>query len=493
MTDFVVPAYIRGELVEGPLVEFGGRGGDASFLAPDPMTFVDRLPLRSAGMMADLYKLSFEDILDYLEELGEKLRLDRNPLMREALEASVPFSDLTRPLLHSAYESAPDLFRRDRVIEHAQRSIGIDYLEGWVQEPRLDGRTVGIRAFGARTLHIIAGNSPWMACLTIVRCAIARCDAIIKLPSNDPMTGVAIARTMAEMAPDHPITKHLAVAYWKGGHVEIEEKLYDPNNMEKIVAWGGFASVKHVTRYIQPGLELISLDPKRSATVIGREAFESEAALDEVAARAAADIGMMNQNACSSARVVYVLSGSDEDGVERANDLGEKIYEKMLALPEEVSTPVKSFDPEVRAGLKALVMDDEYFKLFGRNDGRGAIIVSQEKEAVEWAPRLSGRVANIVPIDTLDEAIGEMNSYTQTVGVYPDSLKAEIRDALALHGAQRIMSLGYVITSTEASPQDGIEPMRRMVRWITDDTCVAETTPAAWEMVLGDVKAEAAE
>ena len=492
MPDLIVPAYIRGELVEGPLVEFGGRGGDASFMAPDPMTLVDRLALRSPSLLSDLYGLSFDDILDYLVELGDHLRLDRNPLMREALEASVPFSDLTRPLLQSAYETAPDLFRRDRLIEHAERSVGIDHLEGWVEHPRLDGRTVGIRAFGSRTLHIIAGNSPWMACLTIVRCALARCDAIIKLPSNDPMTAGAIARTMAQMAPDHPITKHLAVAYWKGGHIELEQQLYDPNNVEKIVAWGGFASVKHVTKYIQPGLELISLDPKRSATVIGPEAFDSDEATDEVAARAAADIGMMNQNACSSARVVYVLSGSDEDGVERCNELGEKIYAKMLALPQEVSTPVKSFDPEVRSHLKALLMDDEYYKVIGRNDGRGAIIVSQEKEAVDWAPKLNGRVANLVPIDSIDEAIREMNSYTQSVGVYPDSLKAKIRDALAIQGAQRIMSLGYVITSTEASPQDGIEPMRRMVRWITDDTCVPETTPAAWEAVLG-AKAEAAE
>lgn len=489
MTQCIVPAFIRGELVDQPLVEFGGRGGDASFLAPDPMTIVDRLPLRSGGMLADLYTLGFDDILDYLEELGERLRLDRNPLMRAALEASVPFADLTPPLLRSAYESAPDLFRRERVREHAERTIGIDYLEGWVEQPRLDGRTVGVRAFGARTLHIIAGNSPWVACMTIVRCAITRCDAIIKLPSNDPMTGVAIARTMAEMAPDHPITRHLAVAYWKGGHTAFEEKLYDPAHIEKILAWGGFASVKHVTRYIQPGLELISLDPKRSSTIIGPEAFADAATLDEVAARAAADIGMMNQQACSSARVVYVLSGSDAAGIERASRLGAKIYEKMVALPEAISTPAKRFDAELRGNLKALMMDDEYFRVFGKNDGRGAIIVSQEKEPVDWAPKLTDRVANIVPIDTLDEAVREMNSYTQTVGVYPESLKRELRDALALHGAQRIMSLGYAITSTEASPQDGIEPMRRMCRWITDDSCDPAVTPAGFQSVLASAPA----
>jgi len=54
---------------------------------------------------------------------------------------------------------------------------------------------------------------------------------------------MAIARTLAEVAPGHPLTKHLAVAYWKGGDTEIEEQLYRPEKVEKIVAWGGFASV----------------------------------------------------------------------------------------------------------------------------------------------------------------------------------------------------------------------------------------------------------
>ena len=42
-----------------------------------------------------------------------------------------------------------------------------------------------------------------------------------------------------------------------GGDEALEAKLYQPHNIEKICAWGGFASVKHVTKYIQPGIELI--------------------------------------------------------------------------------------------------------------------------------------------------------------------------------------------------------------------------------------------
>ena len=73
------------------------------------------------------------------------------------------------------------------------------------------------------------------------------------------------------------------VGYWKGGDAAVEEALYRPEHIEKIVAWGGLASVNHVTRYIQPGLEMIALDPKRSATIIGPQAFDDDATMREVA------------------------------------------------------------------------------------------------------------------------------------------------------------------------------------------------------------------
>lgn len=146
-----------------------------------------------------------------------------------------------------------------------------------------DGRELRVRAFGSRVLHIPAGNGGLVSAVTILRSVITRSDVIIKAPSNDPLTAIAIARTLADIAPDHPITRHLAVGYWKGGDLAVEERLYRPQHIEKIVTWGEMASVKHVTRHIQPGLELIALDPKRSATIIGPEAFADDDTLREVA------------------------------------------------------------------------------------------------------------------------------------------------------------------------------------------------------------------
>ena len=480
MSGFRVPAFLRGELVEEGWTSFGGRHADGGFEAPDPQSYADRLPLANPMAMADLQEVPFEEILDVLEALGRALDFDKNPYMKEAYEAGLQASSYPASILRQSYVALPFAFAREALRELAETRIGIDYLEGWVERRLADGRELRVRAFGARSVHIPAGNGGLVSAVTIIRNAITRSDAVVKAPSNDPLTALAIARTLADVAPNHPLTKHLAVAYWKGGDTQLEERLFRPEHVEKIVAWGGMASVKHVTRYIQPGLELIALDPKRSASIIGPEAFESEATLREVALRAATDIGVANQEACASARVLYVLSGTDADGLARANRLGEAIYQALQGLPEHISTPALRTDLELRDHLDASRLNEDWFRVIGGEHGEGAIIVSQMDEPVDYSPLLSGRVANLVPVDDVSRVTDAVTAYTQTVGIYPESLKRELRDRLPLFGAQRLTSLGYACHVTVAMPQDAIEPLRRMCKWIVDETCDPARVPPMW-------------
>jgi hypothetical protein len=478
---FRIPLFIRGELIEDNWVDFGGRGGSGGFSAPDVHQYLDRLPLKNPGDMADLYSVPFEEMLDVLERLGQALDFDTNPYVREAYEAGLVAANYPAEILKASYTMLPASFSREAVREIAEQRIGVDYLEGWVEQTLADGRELRIRAMGARALHIPAGNGGLVSAVTIIRNVITRSDAIIKVPSNDPLTAMAIVRTLHDIAPDHPITKHLTVAYWKGGDTKLEAKLYRPENIEKIIAWGGFASVKHVTQYIQPGLELISLDPKRSTTIIGAEAFDSEATLQEVAARAACDIGVANQEACASARVIYVLSGTDAKGIDNINRLGELIYEKLMGLPEFITTKPKTFDRDLAEHMDATRLDDTFYRIIGGEDLEGAVIVSQFDEAVDYSSMLSGRVANLVPVDSIDKVTRAVTAYTQTVGIYPDSLKEELRDILPLYGAQRLTSLGYACAPTVAMPQDAIEPLRRMCKWIVEETCSPDKVFPVWE------------
>jgi hypothetical protein len=479
-------AIIRGKVYDSDLIEFGGRGGDITFLAPDPHTLVGQLPLGSPSKLEDLYRLSFEDILDYLEELGMLLDFEKNAYMQEACELSYSTAPTTPPIVRSIYRNLPFMFGRERIRQWCELSVGVRYLEGWV-ETSINGATVAIRAYGSRALHIIAGNGPNIGALTLIRGAVTRGDTIIKSPSNDPFTTAAIARTMADFAPDHPITKHLSVAYWRGGDEAFEQKLYQPNNLEKIVAWGGMASVKHVTKYIQPGLELMSLDPKRSVSVVGTGALTSEDLLREAGARIASDVGALNQAACASCRIAYVMCGTDEAGLQTLSRLGKYTYESLMNLPSDVSTRPKRYDPLLKADVDALRLNGEdWFEVIGGEDGEGAVIVSHMATPVDFFESLNDRTVNLVPVDSIDEILAAVNAYTQTVGIFPDDLIPELSHQMTLHGAQRFVSLGYSLNGPgPVGPHDGIEPLRRICKWIIREIPGPSYTPL-WELSEGE-------
>lgn len=468
---FSVPLLLRGEIIDADPIEYGGRRGGAQFTAPDLSRHLQNLVLSPPSALGELYDMPFSEIVDYLDRLGQRLDPARNAWLQEAFELSRITSGLSDSILRYHYNMIPHYFTPEAVHAIAERTIGLDYLEGWVEQPAMGGGSVRIRAIGARGVHIIAGNVPVVGVTTVIRNAITRSDAIIKTPSNDPLTTAAVVRTMIEMAPDHPITRHVSVAYWKGGDEKIEAYLYDPRRIEKIVAWGGFAGIKHLTRYLQPGIDLITLDPKHSGSLIGREAFADEATLQSVARRLAVDIGAMNQEGCVNARVVHVQSGCDADGIARAERLGQLTFEALQALPDHLSTPHKAFDGELKAEIDALAFVDDEYRVFGGRGNEGAIIVSRSDQPVDFARMLACRVANIVPVDDVETAIRSVNSYTQTIGIYPESLKEQLRDRLAYQGAQRLVSLGGAATLLQApGPQDGIEPMRRVVKWIVDES-----------------------
>jgi len=468
-----VPFVLRGEIIDDCTVEHGGRHGQARFLTPDIECALGRLPLREPSRMADLYSLTMDDIVEYLARLGKALDVRTNRHMQEAFALSCRTSGLSEPILRHYYELIPQSFEPAVVREMAERLVGIDYLEGWVEQASAvhTGVPTRVRAFGARCVHVIAGNVPMVSVGTVVRNAITRSDAIIKTPSNDPLTATAIARTMVEMDREHPLTRHMSVVYWKGGDESVEREIYDPRGVEKIVAWGGFASIRHVTRYLQPGLDLITLDPKHSSTIIGREAFADDAMLESVARRLALDIGAMNQEGCVNARVVYVQSGTDAAGLARANRLGELAFAALQQLPEFLSTPHKAFDAALKEEIDGLRYAGDEYVVYGGRKNEGAIIVSQNDAPVDFARQLACRVGNIVPLDDIDTAVRSVNAYTQTIGIFPETLKTQLRDRLSYQGAQRLVSLGAAaLFEDAATPQDGIEPVRRMCKWIVEQT-----------------------
>jgi len=489
-SEFNVPLIIRGEIIDDYEVSFAGRNGGVAFRTPDVSKYMNRLTKGDAAALAAYQDVKVEEIARFLNELSGMLNLDKNSAWKRAYELSVHTSGLTAPILEFLYTyGARKALSRDAVMEYAEKRIGIAYLEGWVEQPLANGGVNAIRAFGSKAVNIIAGNLPGVSVNTVLRGAITRSDCITKTPSNDPLTMSAILRTMIELDRDHPVTRHMSAAYWKGGDEKVEATLYNPNRIEKIVAWGGFDSIKHITRYLQPGLDLITLDPKHSMSVIGREALVEGSAMEEAAIRAALDVGLWNQEACANARMVYVECDVDDpEQLEGLNRLGQKVFEGFAKLPTTLSTPVKSLPQELKEELEGLVFQDEWYRLHRGGDRDGCVIVSQTDEAVPFASLLAARTVNLVPVASADEALKRVSAWTQTIGVYPPSLRRKIRDGLALRGAQMIVDLGFVARMNSYGPMDGMEPERRMLKWVVDQT-PSPRIPAPWTAESAETQA----
>jgi hypothetical protein len=477
---YEIPIISRGRIIApGPdAIEFSGRAG-AIFRAPNPRDHIQDLVLSDRTSLRDLHDLPTSDIIDFLAKLGPRLALEHNPYMQEAFSLSLEAGGLTEPVLRGVYAQLPGMFDRAYLKELVEKTIGIEYLDRWVPQGNGVRGRFRIRAIGTRSLHITAGNVPVVGAITIIRSALTKSDCLIKLPSNDPLTASAIARTMIEIDAHHPVTKHLAVAYWKGGDEAVESQLCRTSRIDKITAWGGMASMKHIQKYLTPGLDLIALNPKLSISIIGKEALQSTQAMQAAADGIALAAGKLNQTACVNTRVVYVESETDEASLERVIALGKAIRASFQRLPPVISTPALRPDRELESELRALALEEELYWVVG-DSVNGGVIVSRVSDRVDFHDKLGNRIVNLVPMPDISKVARWCDDSTQTVGIYPESLRERMRDTLALAGVQRILPLrAHASTQHEGAelpgmPHDGMEPMRRMVRWVIDELPAAE-------------------
>jgi len=479
-----IPIIARGRLIEPgeDAVEFKGRGG-ATFLAPDPHKHIHDLVLGNPVLLGDLQNTPTRDIIDFLAEAGKRLRLEDNAYLQESFALALRAGGLAEPILRGVYDDLPHMFDPAAMLAQIDSTVGIDYLDGWVPSPI--GPHCRVRAVGTRQLHITAGNVPVVAALTIVRGALTKSDILIKSPSNDPLTANAIMRTLLELDAGHPVCKHVAVAYWKGGDEYMDSQIVRTSRIDKITAWGGMSSVKHIQKFLTPGIDLTALNPKFSMSVIGREALESEDAMQEAATGIAVIAGFYNQTACANTRLVYVECDTDDDSLDKLAELGAKVVEAFKALPPVISTPFDKPNQDLEAELEAVALEDDFYTVIG-DTLTGGVVVSRFPDRVDFFDQLNNRVVNIVPVENLLDVVKWCDDTTQTVGVYPESLRDRLLDPFALAGVQRLVPLqgGDAMqifrdmhTLPPGMPHDGIEPLRRNVRWVIDHRPMDEAVP----------------
>jgi Acyl-CoA reductase (LuxC) len=458
------PFFVRGRVVEGSDAVHRSRDLGVNFATP-------KIDLNNVvhprTEVPPLLNVPLAEIIDFLVETGRRMTDPNNAFMQDCIDRMSSTHILPRGVLEFQVKAAASYLDKrllNAVVE--QNFPEAKALDEWVPRQDYTGRRSFIRAFAPRLVHVLPGNSPGVAVKSIAQGAMVKAINLFKMSSSDPFTTVAILRTMADIDPNHAIVKSMTAVYWRGGDDAVEQALYRPQYFDKIVAWGGGDAINNVIKYLGPGFQLVSFDPKTSISIVGKEAFANEETLATAADLASSDVMVLNQEACVASRFVYVEGVHDQ--VDR---FCEKLHKRIVERAAE-SGDVRPLDMELREQIEMMTMMDDEYRVWGKTDGRGCVVRSDEP--VEFHP--INKTANVVCVPSLDDAMKYINVATQTVGFYPFHRMADYRDRLASGGAQRIVQLGEAGPSTIGNPHDAMYPLHRFVHWMAhEDGRVAQS------------------
>ena len=451
------PFFLRGEVLFGSDVIQKSRDLGVTFATPK-IPFDRAVPPRTE--VPPLLNVPLAEIMDFLVETGQRLMAPDNVYMHECVERMCTTHVLPRAVVENTVRHAASyLDKRIMMADVEQNFPDPRALDTWVPKQDFTGRKSFVRAFAPRLIHVMPGNSPGVAVKSIAQGAMVKAVNLFKMPSADPFTMVAILRTMADIDPNHAIVRSMSAVYWRGGDDATERVLFRPQYFDKIVAWGGGDAINNVIKYLGPGLQLVSFDPKTSISMVGREALVDDETIDRVAELCSGDVMTLNQEACVASRFQFV-----EGAQEQVDRFCERLHHH-IARRAEASGDVRPLDMDMREQVEAMVMMDDDYGVWGRTDGRGLVIRSEEP--VDFHP--INKTANVVRVDSLDDAVKWINVATQTVGFYPFERMADYRDRLAAGGAQRIVHLGEAGPSTIGNPHDAMYPLHRFVHWMAHE------------------------
>ena len=167
----------------------------------------------------------------------------------------------------------------------------------------------------------------------------------------------------------------------------------------------------------------------------------------------------LNQEACVASRFQFV-EGSEAD----VDQFCARLHHHIAAIAA-ASGDVRALDMDMKEQVEALMMMDDEFGVWGKTDGKGLVIRSDEP--VDFHP--INKTANVVRVDRLDDAVKWINVATQTVGFWPFNRMSDYRDRLAAGGAQRVVHLGEAGPATIGNPHDAMYPLHRFVHWMVHE------------------------
>ena len=172
--------------------------------------------------------------------------------------------------------------------------------------------------------HVIAGNTPLLAWVSIIRALLVRSASFVKLPSGPAAGwGRLFVRMLADVSPDLASCVHLG--QWPGGTAEWDAALCA--GVDLVMAHGSDATMQVLRALCPPQTPFIGYGHRISFGLVTRGSAGTEAA-----AGLATDVLLYDQGGCLSPQTIFV-EGDWKDALAFAERLASALRDAATCYP----------------------------------------------------------------------------------------------------------------------------------------------------------------
>lgn len=443
-----IPSIICGEVIEGEDIslKYETKDGELEIL----MSRLNDEDVEKILLSPDNHNLTTDQIISFYVEVGKLWKKKNYNLRRDAINLVHKVTGYSKEMVEHSYNYLNLLLSKEHLEHTLHTEIrDIKYLDEWI---KIGDIFVHAQPRG-RVLHILAGNAPPIAMMSMIRGSLTKNANLIKVSSGDPITPVYFALSLIDIDKNHPITKSTSVFYFESDS-EVGNRLI--SSVNAICVWGGIEAVENIRRKSRYGTELLEFGPRRSMQLIGSEAYKNKRILNRVTDKVAHDIVLFDQEACHSPQFA-LLEGNPKKFCE---SLAKSLDEEGKRLPKGHL----AIEKHAQVSHERLLAKFYGEGVYSSKGTEWTLIIPKDINRMLSHPL--SRTLYVFGIKNLKDSIEYADRSIQTVAIYPPGRIKELRDELTAKGVDRITEIGRMGYFAPGAPHDGIYPLSHLVRWV---------------------------
>lgn len=407
-----------------------------------------------------LATLPLSRVIDAIDHAARRLLDTADPERQQVLHSLQAISGFSAPMAAHLL----DRIARDWLAPQLSRLLheelgGPEAIESFVLAP--SGRRS--RAIApALGFHVFAGNVPGVGVTSIIRALLVRSAVLAKPAAAEPALAAAFARLLYYADP--MIGECVAVAYWRGGDVPLEDAVLTRAGL--VVHYGGADSIAALRARAPARVRFIEHGPRISFAVVNAS---SDTALHSAARDLARAVALFDQQGCVSPQLAYVI-GTAHQARDLANATASALGEIHNELPRgRISAAEAAAIRELRTRAE---FGSPLGELWAGPDLNYSVILSPDA-AFEGTCLNRTLLIKCVPgLPALIDAVSPFGDLLQTAGVAGFDADRLFTAAAALTdaGVTRITPIADMPWPPPAWHHDGRGPLQELVRWADLET-----------------------